>query len=298
MNKKNLVTVLVPTHKRADALADTLTCLRDQRRDSNYDYEVIVIDNGSDIETKEIVNKYVPAFEGKIRYISEPKKGKSNALNAGIEEAGGDIIAITDDDCMPEKEWIYKIWQQFNKDKSIDVLLGGVIWEDGVPFYTKDYLFRGNGANSSFRKQLFKEIGSFDNIFGPGSMGYSAEDIEFIYRAYKNSKNIVICNDIIVHHKQRIDDSDEYKKRYRDVKGCMICWLKYGLMRKDAYSLKRMYWFVSGVLSELFAALKNNDRGRVRLKLLQLTGILVGFVKGMYIWLLYVPIKSICQKSA
>lgn len=62
------------------------------------DYEYIIVDGGSKDSTLDIVRKYEPLFEGRMKWKSEPDKGIYNAMNKGIERSSGEIIGIVNSD--------------------------------------------------------------------------------------------------------------------------------------------------------------------------------------------------------
>lgn len=92
--------VIVCTRNRSASVKETLDAL--SRLDAS-DYEVLVVDNSSDSE-KALTEKFTAAAGGK--YIYEPRRGLNVARNTGIANATGDILAFTDDDCLPEKNWL------------------------------------------------------------------------------------------------------------------------------------------------------------------------------------------------
>ena len=61
-------------------------------------WEVLVVDNNSDDQTRNVVDEYCTEFPGRFRYLFESQPGKSHALNSGIEAARGQLLAFMDDD--------------------------------------------------------------------------------------------------------------------------------------------------------------------------------------------------------
>lgn len=293
------ISVVICTYNRCESLKSTLDSFLKQECDGTFDYEVIIVDNNSKDKTKNVVESYNQKFNSHLKYVFEQNQGLSYARNRGIKESKGKIIAFTDDDCIVERRWLLKIWTKFKDNNDIDVILGNGFWENGKPIYEKGDMdiLRGNGLNMSFRSQIFKEIALFDVFLGPGSMGCSADDTEFIYRLSKRNKKIVFCDEITIVHKHRVDLSEERNIFYRDVKGHMIFLLKHALRERDSYALKTIYWSVCKMLSGLFNAIKSNNLKRVRWKLVHLRGIFVGLTKGIYIWLIISPLKDQYAKS-
>jgi glycosyltransferase involved in cell wall biosynthesis len=90
--------------------------------------------------------------------VSDASIDRCEARNRGIEAADGDIIAQTDDDCLPPANWVRRIRSYFqeNPDK---VLLEGTL--DKRPLPERHYI----GANIAYRRDKALEIGGFDSEF-------------------------------------------------------------------------------------------------------------------------------------
>jgi len=99
------VSVIIPTFNRASLLPATIDSVLAQ---TCTDSEIIVVDDGSDDNTAEIVYRYTVAHGERIRYYWQTNQGKSVALNTALSKVRGKFIAFLDsDDCWhPDKlEW-------------------------------------------------------------------------------------------------------------------------------------------------------------------------------------------------
>ena len=102
-----MFSVVIPTHNRKHLLR---RCLRAVLAQDYSHYEVIVVDDGSTDSTGEMVLREFPS----VRYIrQEVSRGPAAARNRGIEAASGEIIAFTDDDCVPPSHWLTSLWKGF-----------------------------------------------------------------------------------------------------------------------------------------------------------------------------------------
>ncbi len=99
-------TVVLCTCNRCESLAKALASAARLQLPESVDWEVLVVDNNSSDRTREVVQEYCGRFPGRFRYLFEPRQGKSHALNAGIREARGEIIAFIDDDVVVEPTWL------------------------------------------------------------------------------------------------------------------------------------------------------------------------------------------------
>jgi hypothetical protein len=289
------ISVIVATCNRSKSLKATLASLLSQKY-FGFDCEVIVVDNNSQDTTKETVESYGEAFKGRLRYLFERRKGKSFALNKAIEESRGQIIVFTDDDCVPKDDWLERIWQHFNNNDKPDIILGNAVFEDGQPFFMNNRVLRGNGLNMSFRRKLIEELGNFDTYLGPGSIGCSGEDTDFVYRAQRKNKNIIVNNEILVIHKLRESVERKYKYAYRDSKAFVIFWLKYILKNNDIYALRNLYLFFKDTILKIIKETGNQNKERIVLKSTQFAGAIVGLMKGSIIWLVIEPVDKLCRK--
>jgi len=86
MEEKDFISVIICTYNRCESLKDTLDSLLAQECDGTFNWEVIVVDNNSKDRTKEVVESYMHKFGGKLRYLFEPRQGKSHALNKEIKK--------------------------------------------------------------------------------------------------------------------------------------------------------------------------------------------------------------------
>src|SRR5687767_6803484 len=88
------VTALVCTSGRGDSVVETV---RSILRPDSPCLELVIIDQSEDDRTETALEPF--RADARLHYVRTTTKGKGVALNLGVEEAKGDIIAITDDDC-------------------------------------------------------------------------------------------------------------------------------------------------------------------------------------------------------
>ena len=92
---KTTVSVIIPTYNCAKYLSESINSIL---RQTYQDFELIVIDDGSQDITKELVANYIKEYPSKIKYFYQKNKGLPAARNAGIEYANGRYIAFLDAD--------------------------------------------------------------------------------------------------------------------------------------------------------------------------------------------------------
>jgi glycosyltransferase involved in cell wall biosynthesis len=102
------VSVIVITRNHSHSLAKTLKALSEQEYP---DLEIVLVDSGGDLEKEKTVQL---AKTYGTKYIFEPRLGQSLARNTGIPHTTGEIIAFTDDDCLPERNWLSRTLQNYS----------------------------------------------------------------------------------------------------------------------------------------------------------------------------------------
>ena len=145
-------------------------------------YELIVVDNRSTDETRELMETYMARTE-KVRYIYEGRQGVSYGRNAGIAAAQAPLLAFTDDDVLVSENWLSAMRASFNERPEFGCVGGKVeaIWPGKAPSWlTKrhwaplallDYgsaqaIDAGNRkclitANMGVRRSVFDKVGMF-----------------------------------------------------------------------------------------------------------------------------------------
>ncbi len=134
---KPLISVVVPARNEEKYLG---SCLEALLRQDFQSYEVIVVDNASTDNTSSIAKQY------KVRLVFERKTGLSYARNKGFSKALGEIIARTDADAIPPKNWLSRIYEVFEEDPKVVAVTGSdEFFDQGILLkYISRFLFLMN----------------------------------------------------------------------------------------------------------------------------------------------------------
>lgn len=116
-----LITVLTPTYNRGYIINNLYKSLLKQT-DKNFEW--IVIDDGSEDETEKIFQEILKRNELNLKYFKKENGGKHTALNLGIAKAKGEIVIIVDSDDYLIDEAIEKIRKESQKILDDDVFAG------------------------------------------------------------------------------------------------------------------------------------------------------------------------------
>ena len=99
---ENNCSVIIPVYNGQATLKKCLDSVLDQTYDN---YEIIVVDNNSHDNSKNIIEEF-KTKDQRIKYVFEKRQGVGLARNAGLDKAQGDIILFLDSDCTVPQNWI------------------------------------------------------------------------------------------------------------------------------------------------------------------------------------------------
>lgn len=225
------ITVILCTYNRCGMLPKALNCIAVSTLPQSVKWEVLVVDNNSNDQTREIVEGYCNRYPGRFRYLFETQPGLSNARNAGIREAKGDIIVFMDDDVTVEPTWVQNLTANMHNGEWVGV--GGRVipeWDCTPPQWLSldqwyalgplpNFYFGPDacelteppfGANMAYRKEMFEKYGGFRTDLGrrPGTL-MSNEDTEFGARLLAAGEKLRYESSAVVYHPVQKDRTDK-----------------------------------------------------------------------------------------
>lgn len=220
-----LVSIIIPVFNREKHIQQTLESLIS---DEYHPKEIIVIDDGSNDGSAEIIKR----FPG-IKYHYQKNQGVAAARNTGIKHATGQYIAFLDSDDI----WIpgrleYSL-AYFLDHPGVDYLLGQqqMFLDEGVqkPNYIKqewlDFPQNGSGTGVLIaKKNCFDKVGLFNQNYP------SSEDTEWLLRA--NEAQLLKARLPILVIKRRIHDSNLSTKLVKKTRGLIFKMMKESVERK------------------------------------------------------------------
>src|SRR5947209_6412915 len=175
--------IVINTYNRAASLRNTIQGLLSQ----DYpDFEIVVVNGPSTDNTADMLRD----FSAVIKTADCPTRNLSISRNIGICAAAGDLVAIIDDDAVPEPEWLTQLAAGFDTEdvgaaggKVLDHTgysfqyhystadrLGNAQWDltEASPHLNFPWSFRFpylQGTNACFRRSALLDIGGFDEEF-------------------------------------------------------------------------------------------------------------------------------------
>ena len=202
-----MISVCIPVLNNADKISRCLEAVLNQ---SLKPYEVIVVDGHSTDGTVDIAKRYP------VKVLYENYHTRAGALQVGVNNAHGDLIAFTDADCIPDRDWLFNLYTGFNNGvagvggRFEDI--GASLWVSSInsTFQTPLSGARSRwdekktmkvlsvcGANGMVRRRDIYAVGGF-NVRLKG-----AEDLEFATRLGKLGPFIYTPDAVIYHDHDR-----------------------------------------------------------------------------------------------
>ena len=207
-----LISALVCTRNRGRLVTDTVSSILEN---THPNFELIVVDQSQNDETEQALKSLRP--DPRLKYLRSPTIGKGNALNAGMSQARGDIIAITDDDCVVPPPWLEVFAEIFRSYPAVAVSFCGVQAAEHdtkagiIPDFVceRDRMLttahnardvRGLGAGMAVRRSMVEDMGGFDPMLGPGSRFPDCDDRDVAMRALIAQHHVYETSAVTVTH--------------------------------------------------------------------------------------------------
>ncbi len=232
------VDIIVCVH---NALPDVQRCLEAVVRHTTPPYSLILVDDGSESETRDYLSEFANA-QGAALLRNEEAKGYTRAANQGLRRSSADYVVLLNSDAIVTPEWLDRLiacaesdpriglvgplsntasWQSIPEvesqgDWAANPLPPGLTIEEMGQLVAR-YSARAypvlpflNGFCLLIRRPVIEQIGYFDEeSFGAGY----GEENDYCLRARKNSWLLALADDVYVYHRQGRSYSDERRKQ-------------------------------------------------------------------------------------
>ena len=278
------VSVVICTRDRADQLRECLKSLDALRP---RPFEVIVVDNAPTDDAARLVCE-----QHDVRYVREEHPALCRARNRGIVEARGDLVALTDDDCVVDEDWLAGLDAAFDDPLLMAVTgyvgpleaehpaqflfeaSGGfhrgvrrVLW-DGLTDPPSVAGRVGAGANVVFRRRAFEEVGLFSEDLDAGTPAEAAGDTDLFYRLLAAGYRILFDPARIVWHRHRADERALRRLLFGYSVGVVGLALRWLVRNRDPGALRVLAWLYGGNIAWRLRLILRRDDHRLPFRLL------------------------------
>ena len=119
------ISILFASFNGANRLPTMLSSF-EKLNTSHSMFEIIAVDNNSTDETRSVLSSFTDSLP--ITVLSEKEKGKSHALNTALDSLSEDtdIVILTDDDIVPDEEWLNRMVAAFETNPSYGMFAGSI----------------------------------------------------------------------------------------------------------------------------------------------------------------------------
>lgn len=232
--------LIIPVYNRPDEVDELLESLTHQ---SLNDFEVLVVEDGSAVPCKEVVERYADRLD--VKYFVKPNSGPGMSRNFGAERAQGEYFIVLDSDCVIPPDYLKAVETELQREpadafggpdrahesftpvqKSINYSMTSFFTTGGIRGGKKKMdKFYPRSFNMGIRSDVYKALGGFSKMrFG--------EDIDFSIRIFKGGYRCRLFPEAWVWHKRRTD----FTKFFRQVHNSGIA--RIHLFKKYPDSLK------------------------------------------------------------
>jgi GT2 family glycosyltransferase len=204
---------IIPVYNRPDETKELLDSLAIQ---SDLDFEVVIVEDGSKNTSEEVINKFSSKLN--IKYLFKENTGPGDSRNYGMKRASGDYFIILDSDCILPTSYFENVKKGLSLDyvdcfggpdkaldsfsdvqKAINYAMTSFFTTGGIRGGSeKVEKFQPRSFNMGLSKKAFEESDGFGNIH-PG------EDPDLSIRLWKKGYETTLIKEAFVYHKRRID---------------------------------------------------------------------------------------------
>lgn len=222
-DRTHAFSLVICTYNRAAQLRDALRSALQQDTDGLFTYEVLVVDNNSTDQTRAVVESFLAEGHPNLRYLFEPRQGKSFALNRALSALSGKHYTIVDDDFLLPPRWLLGIRDGLRRHPEVAFVSGKVLphWSSPPPdWLTEEHWsaiamadygeveFRATAQHRvcllacTFDAASVRAVGGYDTRLGvKGTRIGGVEDLDILTRLWGANKEGVYLPEVAFRHR-------------------------------------------------------------------------------------------------
>jgi glycosyltransferase involved in cell wall biosynthesis len=236
--------VIVPVFNRPEEVRELLDSLT---RQTFSDFEVVIVEDGSTIDCKEVVTRF---HDLNIEYIFKPNSGPGPSRNVGYARARGKYFVVFDSDCIIPSDYFETVTRQLEStsidawggpdrahenftllQRAMGYTMSSVLTTGGIRGAKKHVgSFQPRSFNMGISKEVFEKTGGF-------TFDRFAEDIEFSIRMKKMGFQVALIPDAFVYHKRRTTLRQFYNQVFNFGRGRVL------VGKVHTGEIKLTHWF-------------------------------------------------------
>lgn len=211
--------IIIPVYNRPQEVKELLSSLSLQ---TNRDFEVLIIEDGSTLKCEEVINEFQGQME--IRYFFKPNSGRSMTRNFGMERAAGQYLVFFDSDCIIPADYLEVVAGTLkrryvdcyggpdaahasfsNLQKAINYSMTSFFTTGGIRGGKRGLeKFVPRSFNMGFSREVYERVGGFKDMFG--------EDIDLSTRIADAGFTTALFQEAFVYHKRRVSLKSFYRQ--------------------------------------------------------------------------------------
>jgi cellulose synthase/poly-beta-1,6-N-acetylglucosamine synthase-like glycosyltransferase len=231
------VSILVPTYNEKNVIRNRIENLISMNYPGDK-YEIIVVDSGSGDGTAEIVDSFMKEYhdtDPALRLIREERrKGKASAINTGKNHSKGDIVLVTDANCIFDKNVLREMMPHF-KDPSVGAVGGRYIVanpENALTssesyYWDLEYLMRCGESSLDSACLFHGEINAWRRDLVEADTSIISEDLDICMQIRRKKYKIVYEPDAKVYEPSATNVKDQIIRKKKVVIGTIKCMFKH-----------------------------------------------------------------------
>ena len=243
------VSFVIPLYNRPGEISELLSSFRKVRVPSGFSYDIVIVEDGSSISSKEVIDSV--RSELPITYLTQSNTGPSGARNHGSREARGEWLVFLDSDTLLPEGYFEALMPAVT-DPALG-LFGGpdrgsedfTPVQKAISYSMTSFLTTGGirggkskGAdrfyprtfNLGIRKSLFNQLGGFDTAMRYG------EDLDLSMRAIESGARSRLVSKTWLYHKRRTDYTAFFKQVMHSGQA------RWALEKKHPGTMKPVHW--------------------------------------------------------